>query len=260
MKYVFRKLLANRVSIFVLLTVLLMPIIVQAGKFLEANRILPIKNVVLESIDGGELKYISSLSVPKSIELAKSRNYLSLDINELGMSLKKESAFAKELIITKQLPSTVQISIFERIPVLVLDIETLGCVTLDAKGYVLQKSEGADQDCMEIATEYSVPTLNLADSKLTFNVNEQSTFYITEDIYKILLSLKHYGFRATQISLNDNILTIQTEVSKEFVFSMNQPVEEQLQRLVAVIGQISQDSIEFASLDLRYKRPVLRQK
>ncbi len=215
---------------------------------------------------GENPKYITQEDLSESIKYAKENNYLSLNTSFLASKVKEESPFVKELIITKSLPGSVTVSILEREPAIGLQIGSYGCVVIDKVGYVLEKNEKISEaeeetvDCIEQFSKYQIPRLSIEDTKTSFTVNEQSAFYIIEDLHKILLTTSHYNLDITEMNLKDNVLTAKTSSEKELVFSMNQPIEEQLKRFISVIGQISQDVIEFTHIDLRYKRPVVRQK
>jgi cell division septal protein FtsQ len=171
------------------------------------------------------------------------------------------SPIIKEAIVSKQFPNTISVDIVEREPFLITAIDEQSCVLLDAAAFTLHVSMySEDENCAGMAQRYLVPVLAVEDSKLAFKENEQSSFYTVEDIWRVTKVLNEYGYQLVSLKLADQILTVTVNDRRTLTFSLNQSIDTQLERFIAVVGQIELEDLDFRSLDLRYKRPVLKRK
>src|SRR5690606_23039103 len=171
------------------------------------------------------------------------KNYFTLDTQELTDDIISSQPFIQNLIITKEFPKYLRLSILERDPfVLITSDSNDECVLVDAKSYVILIET---EECEQALEKYPVPTLLVDEFRVAFKTNEQSSFYLVTDVVKISKVLESFGFATISIDYRDDVLAFVTNGDVKFVFSTNQPIEDQLTRMIAVMRQIQYESMPF---------------
>lgn len=260
-KVFFRKIRRYKFLLYILALLFLVFLLPRSGQILSKIDLFNVKQISIQTVKGDVPKNISESKLTDIASVYIGQNYFVFQSEGLRKDLIDKSAFIKEAIISKQFPSSITVEVVQREPFLIAHVDKQSCVLLDASAYTLVfVPESEDENCSGLKKEYSVPTLILNDSKVVFKENEQSSFYVSEDIWKIAKVLSEYGYQVSQLSLNDQVLIVTVNDKRTVTFSLNQSVDTQLERFIAVVGQIQLDDLDFRSLDLRYKRPVLKRK
>jgi cell division septal protein FtsQ len=203
---------------------------------------------------GKELSYAPVDKVEEQTSELIGQNFFKSSINQYSTKLLKSSGYIKKAIVLKVFPNKISVQIIEREPVIVLNIESDGCVVLDSSAYVLELGDG---DCAILAQKYSVPVLSTPSLKQEFKENTESSYLVVQEASKIHKVLARLGYAIEMISLKEQVLTFISYDKQNFLFSLSQDIETQLARLIAVNEEIVQESLTIKELDLRYKRPVL---
>ncbi len=217
--------------------------------------IFNIDSVKIVDSNGKELKYVSEEQISQFSESILGKNYFTLKTEDIKSDIVKFNPFVKSSIVSKEFPNGIVINVLEREPLLTLNISDERCVILDSEGYTLQEIE--QEDCMETLDIKTVP-LTLADSKVVFKQGEQSTFYLVKDILKVIKVFEEYKIETVSFKIVDDILTVNISSKRAVFISLNQSIDLQLQRFISIANQIITDDMKFKTLDLRYNRPVLK--
>jgi cell division septal protein FtsQ len=260
-KVFFRRIQRYSFIFYILLILAFVFLLPRSEAILTKIDFLNVKKISVQTVKGEKPEYIDDDKVSEILGGYIGQNYFTFESDSLTKDLVAGSAFIKESIVSKQFPNSIVVDIVEREPFLITAIDEQSCVLLDAAAFTLHLSAySEDENCSSLAQEYSVPVLAVEDSKLAFKENEQSSFYTVEDIWEITKVLNEYGYQVVSMKLADQILTVTVNDKRTITFSLNQSVDTQLERFIAVVGQIELDNLDFRSLDLRYKRPVLKRK
>lgn len=248
--------------------------------------LIDVKTVVVKDVDGGELEYVEREAVLSAVEeRVVGQNLFSVDVKDTQMRVRGSDPFVEAAYIEKNFPSRITINIAERKPFLLVD-STVNCYLIDAEGFVLirefeegEEEESADNqsdgeadaqednhevvqqesmDCDDIKSTYPVVVVDSNEIKADFPLGEQSTFYEVSKIELFTKVLKDYGYTVSSIEIVDGIYLLHVGDDKIIVFSDSQDEEIQLKRFILVANKIDEEGLDFRTLDLRYKRPVLK--
>lgn len=273
-----RKKLLTKVlaTIFIFLGFIILLILV------TRTTLIDVKTVVVKDVDGGELEYVEKQTVLSVVEeRIVGQNLFSVDVKDAQMRIMGSDPFVEAAYIEKNFPNMITINIAERKPFLLVD-STVNCYLIDAEGFVLIREfeEGAEEesadnqsdaqednhedveqesmDCDDIKSTYPVIVVESNDIKADFPLGEQSTFYEVGKIELFTKVLKDYGYTVSGIEIVDGIYLLHVGDDKIIVFSDSQDEDIQLKRFILVANKINQEGLDFRTLDLRYKRPVLK--
>lgn len=211
-------------------------------------------NIQISSVGNDQLINVSNEEIFKNIDYLSSTKYLELDISKLENDIKKSSPFVDSVFIFKDLPNRVSILIYEKTPIVSLEIEKKRCVLMDSYGFVLKIEE---QECADQIKEYSTILVTSDTPKVEFSVGSISNYNQLFLITKTLKILGDLEIPVTRIEIKENIAKFLSTKEKVYVISFNQEIEPQLARLIAVVSELEKKSYKFKSIDIRFNRPVL---
>ena len=219
----------------------------------QYTSILSIHQVILDSSNGEKLSYVDKDKAESDINWVNGKKYFNINIEDIKKVF-NNNPFVSSILVTKIFPNTILVYIKERKPFVSLEIDNNTCVLLDQESFVLSKSDG---NCADINTKYMPIQLSIEDPKISFVENTQSTYYQVSNIVKITKIFAQYNLGITKITIKNTVMAVNANEKKNFVFSLNQDIVEQLTRMSAVMPQIEMSQIKYTSLDLRFERPVL---
>ncbi|MBD3328949.1 hypothetical protein GF357_00435 [Candidatus Dojkabacteria bacterium] len=111
--------------------------------------------------------------------------------------------------------------------------------------------------CKDVADFYGTEYVRLINSKLSYEIGQQSNNYFDTQINKILETFEKYNITITDFSVANEICSIEDDHGSIFLIALNGDVELQLRRLEIIQQHFISDSNRYKIVDLRYKRPVL---
>jgi cell division septal protein FtsQ len=220
----------------------------------SSTTIFNFSNIQISSVGSDKLVNVSNEEISKNINYLSTTKYLDLDLIKLEEDIKKSSPFIDSVFIFKDLPSKVSILIYEKTPIISLEIEKKKCVLMDSYGFVLKIEE---QECTDQVKEYKTILVSSDTPKVEFNVGSISNYNQLFLITKTLKILSDLEIPVTRIDIKDNISKFVSTNQKQYVISFNQEIEPQLARLIAVVNELEKKSYKFKSIDIRFNRPVL---
>jgi len=253
----YRKILSY--SIFRYLIWVLVLLVVYWG-YHGANRLGLFQINDVEVVGYGEdLKYISAKKITRSIKEER-YNFLELKTNELSKKIKPSSEFIKDLYIDKIFPNKLKVEIVEYVPYIYIEQNNEVCVLVTSDGYVIDKRDFVEDDCVDYFGKYSVPLLALDGNMVQFDKGQKSNFTLTKTLSDITSILAEYGYSCERMILKDSVLKLFFNKTSVIIFSISQDTNLQLARFISVAKELEKTGIEAISIDLRYRRPVVREK
>lgn len=220
----------------------------------QYTHIFQFRNINISPSGQSQLEYLDLDLIRLKLNWVYDKKYLSLNVSEIENEILKEP-FANSLVITKIFPDTLLIYIEEKKPFISLDIENKKCIVLTSSAFVLDIVE---EGCGETLEKYSSILVSSDDPKLNFEMNTPSTYYQVNDISKITKVLNEHGFGIESFNIKEGIVTVSVKGKKKIILSLNQNLEKQLTRLVAILPQIEKNRIKYSTIDVRYNRPVVK--
>lgn len=230
---------------------------------LSRTQWLDVRTVQIALEDGTSMRYANSEQIRKVVEpKLLGENLFYIDIREVQRSILKADPFVETAYVEKKFPNGIQLNIYERVPFLLVESDR-NCYLLDSNGYVLAKSleatqEEQVQDCESMKAQYSSIHVTSSDIRADFPLGEQSTFFEVEKIELFVRALDDQGYQTNSIEIVDGIFLMNVGEDKLIIFSGAQDEDVQLKRFILVNSKIQEEGLTFRTLDLRYKRPVLK--
>ncbi|WKZ30996.1 MAG: FtsQ-type POTRA domain-containing protein [Candidatus Dojkabacteria bacterium] len=256
-----RKKLLVKIAISSVLLVLVLLL----GLVISRTTWVDVKHVEVRTADNSDLVNADRELLTAVVEdKVIGANLFSVDIREVRKILLESNPFIKDVYVEKHFPNRVVATLTEREPYLLVDT-TNNCYLLDTEGYVLAKTTGEEEievepqlDCMTMKEKFPVVIVYSTDVKADFPLGEQSTFYEAVKISIFSKVLKDNGYILENVELVEGIFLLQVGVDKLIVFSDSQDLDIQLKRFLLVTDKIEEEGLTFRTLDLRYKRPILK--
>ncbi len=210
---------------------------------------------VIKEIEINELSYVNQGKILADFEVLENENFFLTDLASLRTQVIKEHAFIENIYTEKVFPNKVVVHVREKEPEFVVNNEQ-GCFLIDKVGFVL-----LEDGCSDLKTNYSAKEIFGDDlNNIDFVVNTQSNFYNAEKIFEVINVLNHYGYTVKEVNIENQVLKFELYDDRSFIFSFASDLQKQLKRFIVVKKKIDYDNMDFESIDMRFQRPVLKQK
>jgi cell division septal protein FtsQ len=226
---------------------------------LNSLGVTKIKHITVVESSGGTFTYIDYMELEESLnQNLTGISYYKLKDVEVNSLVDSFTSYAKEVSVEKLFPSTVRVSIEERVPVLTI-VSGDSCGVIDESRTCLEVLID-DQVCEDIAENTNTKLLVADDLQLTFELNKKVSFYDSAMLLITADMLEQNGYLVDNYLYEDNTYTFYTEADQRIIFTQLEGYEMQQKRLLVSLSEINSSKIEFTSLDLRYERPVIKTK
>lgn len=189
------------------------------------------------------------------------KNFFSIYSRNTENEMQNFLTYVEYASIEKKLPNKVIIYIDLYKGEYITHTKNSSCYLLSEEGIVLEnlcQEESSTECCSNIAKEQNKPFLLASDIDVVNYQNHKKKLLVMEDISKFLGLVKKFGYTPQEISLSSNIVKIKDNEGREVVFSATEDIMNQLQKYYVVMGKIRQDEINWASVDFRFERPVMK--
>lgn len=180
------------------------------------------------------------------------RNIFTVTPDEIKSVLIKSNGFIKSVYVKKVLPSKLNITVEEHIP-LYIGYSTDRCLLFSDTGILISE---ICTDCKQECT-IKEESLGKVFIESTSVIESEKRLIFFDEISKVQKVLGEFGYFINHINIDNGIAEFIDNSGKIFVFDLSNDLETQLARMYAVGGKINEDLIKFSRLDLRFKRPVM---
>ena len=189
----------------------------------------------------------------QSLDTVKGSNIFFVSGSDIQDVLKSKNEFVKNVTVEKKIPSTLEILIKEHTPFFV-GYSSNRCLLFSNEGkYIKELCTECDQECKEYLNIYS--TIYIASN---FVLENNGFLIYQKEITDILEILSIFGYNIKNISIEDGISTFESIDDHMFIFDISEDLDIQLSRMYIVGKKVNSESMEFKSIDLRFKRPVMK--
>lgn len=227
---------------------------------LNITSITTITDISVVEYSGGDFTNIE----PDRLESALSKKYnkapfFETKSTELKSEITTLSPYIENAYVEKLFPSSIKISIVERIPIATLKNKT-SCYTFDRDRVVVELNEELDgKGCQtrsdELNTLYIEADTFLAKSTL----NSKIPFYDIENILLTREILAEFGYGLDKVILEQDDYIFKIDDKSSVIESRQEALELQNKRLIIVLKEVEGKALRFKKLDVRYERPVIKQ-
>ena len=262
-----------RIIIFGGLALLILLLIIISGLF-------DLDQVEVTDVEGRDPKYVDHSSIQTIVEERYlGENFFFSDPNEIKHELIENDPYIKDVWIEKLAPRKLHVVIREKDPFMYIQFEGECILVDDTNAYITayptvieeraQEEEGSDgsdtgeanqpepYDCRKSAQSDLAYFVDFQGDHYEFIIKE-SKFFLYDQIVQSINLLDHYGIITNEAVIGDRLLAMSTEDGKVILIDPFDQFDIQLKRLVLILNQIRWGDQDFAELDLRYKRPVMR--
>jgi hypothetical protein len=188
------------------------------------------------------------------------KNYFQISPIKIGEQIYREVPQVIDTHIEKSMPNKLIIFVNLCEQKYVGNLKKNSCVLLSESGIVLKDlcEEGEESCCENYSTENNLVYFSSNDVDVSFFDNDKDKVLVIQDIKDIVTLLEVFKYEIRNVHLEKEIVEVQDIDGKTFRFSLATNLEEQLQRLVVVLGQVNSNEMSFSSLDFRFERPVMK--
>lgn len=188
------------------------------------------------------------------------KNFFEISPVKIGEGIYKEVPQVVDTHVEKVMPNKIIIFVDLCETKYVANLKTNSCVLLSESGIVLKElcEQGEENCCEQHSAENNLIYLSSQDVDVSFFENDKDKVLIVQDIRDFVKLLETFKYEIRNIYLTNEILEVSDSEGKLFRFSLANSIEEQLQRLVVVLGQVKNNEMSFSSLDFRFERPVMK--
>ncbi|HNZ70417.1 MAG TPA: FtsQ-type POTRA domain-containing protein [Candidatus Dojkabacteria bacterium] len=185
------------------------------------------------------------------------QNFFFADIFTVKDEISKNNNFVDKVYVTKIFPDSIKIEISEKNPdFLVCDLELNKYGLVDPHGYIILTGENSSE-CESISLQYNALLVQIPISSGNFEAGDTYDPYIISQIDTIQKFFLNLNIETSLISVHNDYCEVEFQGSRLALFSIDQPINEQLYRFEAVYNYAIQEMIDFEGLDLRYNKPIL---
>lgn len=217
-----------------------------------------VSKVNLYSSNRGDLLYVSRELEYEIKDIVIGENYFTVSKDILQQTLYSDP-YVEYFWIEKKMPSEVYIYVVEKNPSYYITDGSDRCALLDENAFTLEIGDGEDMCSILLDKVNDIVKVEVSPFPV-FEAKQQSSFYYALNISDIKKILSTYSMNIESTSITDGVSTIRLTTGQEAVFSFNQDLERQLARFVIILEQVRARNLEYTYLDLRYERPVIREK
>ena len=199
-------------------------------------------------------------------------NYFIFSPKQYQESMYSEIANLKSVRIEKIIPNKIILFVQTHTPKYVADINPEECFVLSPEGFVLEVlskegpevAEGEEREvleglCVEYAQRNNLALFSSNNVEISVLNDKKRKLLLMEDINKVVEVIEAFKYEVVNITLENDILKVVEVEGRLFTFSMAEDLDNQLKRYIIVVGKIKNDLLEFASLDVRFERPVMKE-
>ncbi|MGI6423032.1 MAG: cell division protein FtsQ/DivIB [Candidatus Dojkabacteria bacterium] len=207
-----------------------------------------VRNIQFSTKEGSNVN-LENLS--KRVEKFKGKNIFLLSSKLVEEDISKEKGYVKKIYVEKKIPFTLEIKVDEYIP-LYMGYSAERCILFSSEG---TRIEQVCTECLDTCRSEGYISIQ---SNAFLESNNRLIF--VEEIKDIEKLLSTFGYSVSSITLDEGVSRFTSEDGKIFTFDISFDLDLQLSRMYLVGQKINDENIEFASLDLRFERPVMRLK
>jgi len=226
---------------------------------LDKLGVTKVNNIIVVEISGNEFNYIDANELKNKLEIKFSdTSYYKLEEEELKNFIISYTPYSKSISIEKLFPSSIKISIKEKIPILTIKSGD-NCGVIDDIGACLEILSD-NNNCASLAQFTSTSILEANELQLTFERNKQISFYDTEMILMTTKMLEQNGYTVESYEYLDETYIFYIESNKQIIFTSLEGFELQQKRMLVSLSEIGNRKLDFKVLDVRYDRPIITTK
>jgi cell division septal protein FtsQ len=212
----------------------------------------------IKYIEVNNLSYLDESTIYSEISYLKGQNFFLSDVPAARSRIVSNYVFVEEIHTEKVFPNTIVVKITERQPLLLANNAITGCYLIDGNGYVLSPQ---DSSCSNLRENYDAIEIIGSDiDSFEFLHGTKTQFYPAVKVNEIANVLQYYGYMVKSMQLNNQALEVKLVDDSSLFFSLTEDLDVQLKRLIILIQQIRENSMDFEIIDLRFQRPVLVEK
>ncbi len=188
------------------------------------------------------------------------KNFFSFSSSQIERNIYLKFNYIKKINVEKSVPNRISVSleVYEKEYVAYLGDKS--CYLLSSDGYMLENlcKEDVMSCCDKYSTDNSIKYFVASTLNLSQDSNGRYRLLVIDNVSKLVSVFEYLSLEISDMSLEDNLLNVKTQNDKLFVFDFHDDLNLQLQRLLAIIGKVQGDDMEFKIIDLRFERPVLK--
>ncbi len=234
--------------------------------YLLTAKYFNVNKVEFVTIENKKLKYLDLTEFQNYKQKLISQNYFKVNTFELEEKL-KGNPLVDYVYVEKRYPDKIRFVIKEREPIFTVNVNEHSCVTLDNKGFVLDKIIKSEEvSCLDQIVYREVSLIKLVNTHLEFEKNKQANSYLVKNLDKVKNLLEKNKYSIKQITVHGESCQIDTikyenEDSREtvFVIDLGEDIDNQTAKLEIIYSQYLGGENQYNIVDLRYNRPVLKQ-
>lgn len=194
----------------------------------------------------GTERYVNSMDMREVVKNnAYGKNLILLPTQKLQSDLKSVFLGAKEITISKQLPKTLKITVFERRPLAIIYNDTEYSYLVDDEGYVLGLVEDSYVDLPKL--EY----------KNEIFVGK----FINKDIIPNYLKLITYTTQAevdvSSVSFSDEYADVYFKNGTYAILDNHKDIQKMILSIKAILDEAKRVNREVLKIDLRYDKVIV---
>lgn len=177
---------------------------------------------------------------------AYGRNLFSFSSKKLRESLLKDFQGAKDLLIGKKMPSTIKITVIERVPLaLIHDPELANFFLVDEDGYVLGQVEPGTTNFPEISYSGAIEVGYFLDEE-------------TVSIYfELLKAIDVEKIAASSMSVHSDHVAMYVEGAVEVFVAKDKNIPQVISTLSRLLKQLATEGKDVKRVDLRYDKVIV---
>jgi len=195
----------------------------------------------------GEENYVSNEDIERILEQEKNKNIFSLSKEDLSNNLKNNFPAINRIEVTKQLPATIKVGIFERTgtTVLMAPNEYEG-VLLDRQGFALG-----------VGTRDLVLPVVIYRGEMNFSIGSFIEKQNIVNLLSLLEKLKERNITAKEVNLLDKYYEIKID-NMIVLWSSEKDEDNQIELLEKISKKYQIEGRSLSSVDLRFKDPIIK--
>ena len=257
----------NRTIWFKVLKLVIIAGLVGAVGYALANlNIFYIQEFEVEGFAGESLVYIDPDDVESELSEYYGERLFLVSTDDIADSLSSSLPFIKKVYVTKHAPDSIQASIIEREPVLVIGPMTFKTLFPPSVESVFKHAALIDGERTVIATCVDeedicagLPVCLFSDTPESYELGDDVFFAELDEIIDLDSLFDEIGMSPTGYAVPEpNVVVVSFEDSSRAIFSLEAPLDEQVVSFEYTRENLALEGKKYKELDFRYERPVMR--
>lgn len=226
--------------------------------FLTKSDFLNIKIINILSYPNENIQYLDSQQIEIELSHLVNTNYFTVDIQSEISRIQDSYNYVNAIYFEKHFPDSISVYIQEKQPFITAIINDESCIVIATDDTVLE-IEQSTADCVAKSQRYNTVLIELSGHPLDYYLSgKKFSDFIVDSVRKIQTTVNVNNYILSKITIQEDFSTVELNGERKLLLVLRDDIDEQLLRFSATITELKSQFKDFKSLDLRYKRPVIK--